>query len=302
MVLLWGCAATAHAQPLRELAAAYANAQRVVVDARSTTQSPPNRIRYRASVRSDGSFLSEHFMEAYGGRNGSEWDEMPGYFVAFDNGVMRVAEPTGTEFRETPMPKVAEESPGPVQWMYCPWPVLPKVCEWLEGAPDLAISERDGESTATSVQRQLSISWRGTHLTRYLRGVEATGRYQAVRYDGFGQVGKPEWLPRVAVESLRTGSTPDGKPIGQEVGYAIAASLDANAAPVFDASALKSNLYDAASGNVSDPSGRVLYNKRQVESALRQQGLWAKWRPYGIAGIATVVLVALIAGIRKFRA
>lgn len=255
----------------------------------ATAEKPsPSRI-ISGEFDPSGTFVLRDYREG-AVRSGKRWDELPWYFVSHDGTTLFVAEgPIGAMFQTHKKPDMLEVAPGPVQWLYCPWPELSHYIKWLREASDLEISRTAEGWRARSGAAELAVEWSEDRLTRIVRGTEDGGGYQAVVFSEFGKDGLPGWLPSRMREVLHPGVERDGKPIHIETSFELAAFRSSGVSVAFDPVRLDSGKYDAASGEVYSPTGERLYNLRDLEAQLEGRGAWATWRWVACGAVGVII-------------
>lgn len=279
--------------PLGDLAAALATPAGVRMRAESDKGTFGRASQLEGWADARGVFELRYFDEGTP-RPGKAWSAQPWYFVAFDGKRLHVADPPAASmYQRHDVPQLADTGPGPVQWLFMPWPVLPRMVDWLRAAPDLVVEQRDKGWRATSPSVGLAVEWTNGRVDRLVRGDEASGAFQAVSYGGYGRPGFPGWAPSKLHEVIRTGKVRDGREVGNDVVYRITLVEETARTPPFDAGAVESNLHDAASGDVFGADGSLLFNLKAAERELTGEStlVTARWVASAVGAAAIGVLV-----------
>ncbi|MBL8763474.1 MAG: hypothetical protein JNM07_04310 [Phycisphaerae bacterium] len=261
-------------------------------------------IERHLDVTQSGRFLAKDYYQPQARL--ADWLAVPHYFVHFDGHVMRIAQPPGGTYEERPAPPgLMGGPPGPIQWTYCPWPVIPKLVEWLEKAPDLHITvSREGEYSATSVQSMLALDWNNSGRIQRVAREEATGYVFAVSF-GYAE-GEAESLPRPISlhETIRSEPASRVKLESDHDYNVIAfdiAAAGSESDPAFDPVALKTNRFDPKTKDVFAPDGSKLYNEDSAMAAFDAAAGKGTWRPWLLGLIGAAAVLSVIASYRRLK-
>jgi hypothetical protein len=228
----------------------------------------------------------------------------PRHVEFFDGKLIRMTEPGGSsEYTESSAESLAPESCGMLQWAYCPSAVIPRFVEMFRATKDTSILEESGITTASMRSRHLSMSWDRAHrVTRLVYGKQPDDFTQH-DFEGFVALipGKPE-LPTTRKDTMISTS---GRPQVLERSYVLKIETTVPKDPelllTFDATALDLLKYDAVSGDVTFPDGRLLYNRVHFNATVNDRSWWNRLRPWAFTSLGITLFVSGVFAYRRLR-
>jgi hypothetical protein len=259
--------------------------------------------RRNVIVQSDGAFASIDRSKTRS-RLPDRWEEFPTHIVYFDGMTMRSTDYDSTEYVETKLEDYARTPPGPLQWMMCPWPVIPTYVGWLVQANDLTITSSNGEHVAESKSSKLRLAWRDDGAILEVAALHSDQDFVRLVYSDFSDAAGIRFpIPRrqlMRVYSVSNRSTPFDHSTDSRISIDLS-EPDQNHVR-FDASYWKLNRYDISTGAVTAPDGAFIYNRKEREAMFDRQSIWHRLRPWALGAGGVVLLVGMFFGYRRWRA
>ena|GEM_PF-4620760 len=190
-----------------------------------------------------------------------------------------------------------------IQWAYLAAPTVPLMVDWLTASSDTTITQDRGLSTARSKSVKFAMSWDSEFRVHQLEYGDPDSDYIRFEFAEFERViaELPE-LPRSRTHTSRSISNRKSPTLRSYTG-SIKTSIPKDPEYVlgFDAAADKLMKYDAESGDVTFPDGRILYNRNRLE-AMMDEGSWSKTlRPWAMSVLGVGVFVGGVVTIRRMR-
>lgn len=305
-LLILMCSSTCANEPLERLRAV-ADRMTPATELKCTLIAGPNpagRI-LKLWVKPDGSFYERQYLPSpagspnSGGLSDRKRDGKLLHYVQYAEDTL-VASVVGApqEFTRSPAEHMLDSPPGPVQWLYCPWPVLHHISTWLLSAPDLELRDTDTALHARSVSRSLELVIdAGGRVQRVTRGDLARGDTISATFMYATQ--EPAERPH----SLRftiSAFAPTNR-TQRDFTWRIDECQSGSSTTAFDPAVLDVSQYDPVTGNVVHPVKGLLYNRNQAEQLALAATWQHQYRPW-IWGFTSVgVGGLLIYGYKRIR-
>ncbi|QOJ00403.1 MAG: hypothetical protein HRU70_07840 [Phycisphaeraceae bacterium] len=218
---------------------------------------------------------------------------------AFWNGATSRSYAVSAHFVEAEPRGYGSTPPGPVQWVLCPWPIVPTWAAWLKGASDLEFAEADGRYSASSRSARIGMEW------------DASGRLLSVRWGDPGVGGiehrfenfapsPPHWPRTMIKRAFRPG--PNNSPLVATTTHAITVTPTTADDPalVFRPAAFGVHRLDQGTGNVySYETGQLMYNQRERDARAMGRTYWPKYYPWMYSGVGLAMVAGLLFYLRR---
>jgi hypothetical protein len=254
------------------------------------------------SVASDGRFHARVFDQRRSPKE--NWKSFASHYVAYDGATLFNSEVvSASEYTATPWRSFINERTCPVQWRFCPWPILPTLSGWLLESPDLEIVpnslESQGDFTAQSKSLGLAVALHddGRLASIAVGDPSAASRDAMVFFHGSDRSTPDEALWIVA-------AVPGTRVIERRERFRVAEirAIDPDGPEIrFDPVSLDVSRYDEGTGDLIHPTRGVIGNRHATERAMAESTWQYAARPYAIAGVSGLLLIALVSGLRKLK-
>ncbi|QOI99804.1 MAG: hypothetical protein HRU70_04630 [Phycisphaeraceae bacterium] len=272
------------ASTLRQLREAYAPIRAAVAE--WTLDAPKGQGQsVRSEVHADRTFSHQLWIEAR-----DQGSRLRPHFEWFDGTIRRVAAAGGGLFTERAHDPTAGNAVPPA-WLAAPWPVVPVLADRLTASRDLTITEEAGRTTASSASARLTLEWDAEfRLLRLVSGDPGRSFIERTYADFSPRDGNAPPMPassRVRIVSPRD----TGEPLDHTQSWRLTSVTlnQPDRLTPFDASAVHASRYDPTTSIVYNEEGRPIGNLIHSSPFPSEH---RSIRPYILAGIAAVVLVA----------